>query len=435
MGNGGVQPAVLHPALFPKAPRTLGAMERFSLSALSPAVAVIFTNPFDTAKVRLQLQVKSLKGQSAAPPGGMVYKSSFDAIVKIFKNEGIRGLQKGLTPAMLREGSKNFFRIGMYDPIMTLIHDPASGVSAPPWKRMLAGSLCGVMGAFSCNPFELVKTRLQSQVSGTTSTAIGHQHKYTGVLSGLRDIVQRDGAGLRGLYRGAVLSMGRSVIGSGTNLSSYSMIKEWLLVRRGWDDSWVLDMIAGLGSGVVACVFMNPVDVVRTRYYNQPYVNGKGVDFSSGVDAASKIFRNEGASAFYQGLFTHFLRIGPHFCLTFVFLGVFRRQLLGVYGLLDMRDSFKSLDKDGDGVLGSSDISNAIRRVIPPPDVYLTKDAVGDYETMITQYTHRILDKADANHDKTISFEEYSAMTEEVNAICVERQIPPIRQRSLKSFA
>ena len=46
----------------------------------------------------------------------------------------------------------------MFDPIMTALHDPKRG-RAPGWKRVVAGSLCGVMGAVSCNPFELVKTR------------------------------------------------------------------------------------------------------------------------------------------------------------------------------------------------------------------------------------------------------------------------------------
>lgn len=75
-----------------------------------------------------------------------------------YQHEGVRGLQKGLTPAILREGSKNIFRIGMYDPIMGIIHTDTTK-SAPAWKRMVAGSICGVMGAVACNPFELVKTR------------------------------------------------------------------------------------------------------------------------------------------------------------------------------------------------------------------------------------------------------------------------------------
>ncbi len=41
----------------------------------------------------------------------LIYRNSFDTIKKIYVNEGAKGLQKGLTPAILREGSKNLFRI------------------------------------------------------------------------------------------------------------------------------------------------------------------------------------------------------------------------------------------------------------------------------------------------------------------------------------
>jgi hypothetical protein len=61
-------------------------------------------------------------------------------MVKIYKNEGIRGLQKGLPPAILREGSKNIFRIGMFEPIINFIHDREKEHKAPPiWKRFIAG--------------------------------------------------------------------------------------------------------------------------------------------------------------------------------------------------------------------------------------------------------------------------------------------------------
>lgn len=61
----------------------------------------------------------------------------------------------------------------MYDPIMSIMHNPSKG-SAPAWKRFCAGSMCGVLGAFACNPFELIKTRLQSEAAG--KIAVGHQH-------------------------------------------------------------------------------------------------------------------------------------------------------------------------------------------------------------------------------------------------------------------
>jgi|1048.fasta_scaffold130011_1 hypothetical protein len=121
--------------LFGNKSRQMTQMSNFTISALAPVFAVIFTNPFDTAKVRLQLQ-----GQNKTDI--KEYKNSFDAIRKIFVNEGVKGLQKGLTPAMLREGSKNFFRIGLFEPILDLMHDKSIEGHVPGWKRVLAGSLC-----------------------------------------------------------------------------------------------------------------------------------------------------------------------------------------------------------------------------------------------------------------------------------------------------
>ncbi|KAI8810145.1 mitochondrial carrier domain-containing protein [Cladochytrium replicatum] len=413
----------LIPALYPKKgkPRKMGEIEKFLCSGAAPATAVLFTNPFDTAKVRLQLQGEQVKSALRSATSEteaaellrktQIYKNSFDTIGKIYTNEGLAGLQKGILPAVLREGSKNVFRLGMYDPIMGVLHDPKNG-SAPAWKRVIAGSLCGVMGAFACNPFELVKTRLQSSAAG--KIAVGHQHQYSGVWDALKKIVQKDG--FTGLYRGSVLSMGRSIVGSGTNLASFTMMKEWLILNRGWKDDWVNDMVSGLGSSIISVIFMNPIDVARTRYYNQPYENGKGVMYTSSIDAVQKIARNEGFSAFYKGVTTHFLRIGPHFCFTFVFLGVYRRWFIAGYDYLDMRDSFKLFDSNKDGALDIGELRSALKAIVAREDaakVGAVSD--GDYEALISRCTSRL---KDANGD--IKWKDYPAFVGEVKKVVTE---------------
>jgi hypothetical protein len=245
----------------------------------------------------------------------------------------------------------------MFDPIMSILHKKKD--RAPGWKRIVAGSLCGVMGAVSCNPFELVKTRLQSAAVG--SLAVGHQHNYSGVRQALKSIYSREG--ISGLYRGSLLSMSRSIVGSGANLGSFSIMKEYLM-ENGWKDNAILDMVCGLSSGAISCVFMNPIDVVRTRFYNQPYNNGKGELYKSGIDATQKIWANEGPKAFYKGFITHFLRIGPHFCLTFVFLGMLRRSAADAYNYLDRKDSFQIFDSDRDGKLDMNEVENALKKIL-----------------------------------------------------------------------
>ncbi|KAH6566530.1 hypothetical protein BASA60_009464 [Batrachochytrium salamandrivorans] len=356
------------PGLYPSGhARRIGPAESFAMSAIAPAFAVLFTNPFDTIKVRLQLQGQSFKklAGSSAPltiASDKAYRNSADAFVKILKNEGLRGLQKGLTPAILRESSKNLFRLGMYDPIISIIHDSSQG-RAPAWKRMLAGSICGVMGAVSCNPFELVKTRLQSSATG--SLAVGTPAR--------------------------IHCMFRSIVGSGTNLAWYSLMNEYLTVEMKWKDNALLDMVCGLSSGIVSCAFMNPIDVVRTRFYNQPYVNGKGELYSSGLDAVRKIAHNEGFRAFYKGFFTHFLRIGPPFLSHICIFG---------------------FDLDGDGVLDEVEVESALTHIIIQP---------GE-PASVPVYRQRIMDKADHHHNHILTFDEFRDLEREVKAIVIEKR-------------
>jgi solute carrier family 25 protein 34/35 len=173
----------------------------------------------------------------------------------------MRGLQKGLFPAILKESSKNIFRLGLYDPILNAMHPlnyPGEVSTAPAWKRMIAGATCGAMGAISANPFELIKTRLQSNASG--GLAVGNQYAYNGTMSALRAIITNEGA--MTLYRGSVISIARSMLGSAANLTTYSLIKDH--ARNNWDaqDGVMLDMMSSFASAFISVVVMNPMDVV-----------------------------------------------------------------------------------------------------------------------------------------------------------------------------
>lgn len=246
-------------------------------------------------QVRLQLQHK----------GERVYKNSFDCIRKIYQNEGFAGLQKGLTPAILREGSKNLFRIGMFDPLIQWLHDKkVDGNHVPLWKRVIAGGASGAMGAVACNPFELVKTRMQSNAKD--AIAVGHQHRYTGTFQGIYQIVSNEG--FWALYKGSGMSVIRSTMGSGCNMALYTGLRDYLLDNNLMANNSVTDAVSGLISSFFCALIMNPVDVARTRLYNQPKDQ-----YKNGIDVMVQLIRNEGASAFMKGFLPSFARLGPHF--------------------------------------------------------------------------------------------------------------------------
>lgn len=73
---------------------TFESSKEITLLILS-LVQVTASNPAEVVKTRLQLQ-----GELAKGGGKKVYNSAVDALVKTWKNEGLRGVQRGLTPAV-----------------------------------------------------------------------------------------------------------------------------------------------------------------------------------------------------------------------------------------------------------------------------------------------------------------------------------------------
>jgi solute carrier family 25 protein 34/35 len=235
----------------------------------------------------------------------------------IYLTDGSLGLQAGLRMAVVREASKAFFRIGLFDPLLGQLHDPARG-SAPLYKRMLAGMTSGAIAALVCNPIELVKTRQQAGHGGD---------KFSGPIDGLRKLHASEG--VVGMWRGTGVSMIRSAAVTGPHLTTYTGVKD-LFVRKGWlNDAPPLHILASLAGGLTGILCNHPIDLIRNRLYDQPVAaDGRGLHYTGAVDCARKLVRAEGAAALYRGFMAHYIRVGPHYVITFTILEQLKRILV-----------------------------------------------------------------------------------------------------------
>jgi len=201
------------------------------------------------------------------------------------------------------------------------------------------------LAAVAGSPFFLIKVRLQvqsnaaskqaplslssaslasvsgSSVPGPVAVSVGHQHHYRGAFQGLYLIARTEG--VRGLYRGASAAMIRVGIGSGVQLSTYdackSTIVSYMQSPYFTHTSVATHFCASMVSGLLVTLAMNPADVVSTRMYNQPVRDNKNVLYKNVVDCAIQIAKTEGFMGFYKGFLPHYLRLGPHTILTFIF--------------------------------------------------------------------------------------------------------------------
>ncbi|TIC23268.1 hypothetical protein E3Q12_02146 [Wallemia mellicola] len=115
--------------------------------------AVTLSNPMEVAKTRLQLQGELAK------EGIKVYNNVGEVFTKTYKNEGIRGLQRGLGTSYVYQTALNGCRLGFYEPVRRQLN----GLFGIPLEKNVtstsvgAGIVSGMMGAASGNPFYLIK--------------------------------------------------------------------------------------------------------------------------------------------------------------------------------------------------------------------------------------------------------------------------------------
>ncbi|AJS45956.1 Oac1p [Saccharomyces cerevisiae YJM1341] len=281
----------------------------FVAGGLAACIAVTVTNPIELIKIRMQLQ-----GEMSAL-AAKVYKNPIQGMAVIFKNEGIKGLQKGLNAAYIYQIGLNGSRLGFYEPIRSSLNqlffpDQEPHKVQSVGVNVFSGAASGIIGAVIGSPLFLVKTRLQSY---SEFIKIGEQTHYTGVWNGLVTIFKTEG--VKGLFRGIDAAILRTGAGSSVQLPIYNTAKNILVKNDLMKDGPALHLTASTISGLGVAVVMNPWDVILTRIYNQ-----KGDLYKGPIDCLVKTVRIEGVTALYKGFAAQVFRIAPHtiMCLTFM---------------------------------------------------------------------------------------------------------------------
>jgi len=299
----------------------------FLAGGIAACGAVTATHPFETVKIRMQLQGE-LQNKGHQPK---LYRGPLHGVGVIVRNEGVRGIYRGIGCAYIYQVLLNGCRLGFYEPmrdgLATLIFK--DGKTQSLGINMFCGAASGILGAMAGSPFFLVKTRLQSF---SPFLPVGTQHQYKNAFDGLRRIFAAEG--IRGLYRGVGAAMIRTGFGSSVQLPTYFFAKRRLVKHLGMEEGPALHLASSTASGFVVCCVMHPPgkfffflgisgvggsvanpllcpDTIMSRLYNQNGNLYKGV-----FDCLAKTVQTEGLFAIYKGFLPHLARILPHTILT-----------------------------------------------------------------------------------------------------------------------
>ncbi|CAI8504020.1 unnamed protein product [Hanseniaspora opuntiae] len=159
------------------------------------------TNPIWLVKTRLQLD----KGKTASDK---IYKNSWDCITKILKNEGIRGLYKGLSASYLGsvEGVLQWI---LYEQIKLVLETANQkdneADSLKKWAMRSGGAgFAKFVASMVTYPHEVVRTRLRQQ-----PVLVNGLPKYRGLFQTFAVVFREEG--IRSMYGGLTAHLLRTV--------------------------------------------------------------------------------------------------------------------------------------------------------------------------------------------------------------------------------
>jgi len=299
--------------------KPIGMPYLMALSGTAASWGEFCTIPFDTAKVRLQIQDKAAGAGAGQQPK---YKGLFDCLSQMVRNEGFTSPWRGVSAGIQRQCAFAPIRIGLYEPVRNFYCGKDFTGTPSVWQKIAAGLTTSAIGITIASPTDVVKVRLQAE----GRAAPGTPRRYKGAIDAYRKIVAQEG--VLGLWTGYGPNLMRNCVVNATELVAYDQTKQTLLHTVKLKDGVPVHLISGLSAGLCATLLGSPVDVIKTRVMSaQKDANGVPA-FKGPIDCAVKLMKTQGPLAFYKGFIPNFARIGSWNVITWATLEQIKKQYL-----------------------------------------------------------------------------------------------------------
>nr|GEX53370.1 calcium-binding mitochondrial carrier protein SCaMC-2-B-like [Tanacetum cinerariifolium] len=251
------------------------------------------TAPLDRLKVMLQVQTSN--------------ESITSAVKNIWKEGGVLSFFRGNGLNVVKVAPESAIKFYTYEMLKNFIGGDGKediGTSG----RLLAGGMAGAVAQTAIYPMDLVKTRLQTFVSG--------QGKVPSLGKLSRDIWVHEGP--RAFYRGIIPSIFGIIPYAGIDLAAYETLKDMsrAYILEDSDPGPLVQLGCGTVSGALGATCVYPLQVVRTRM--QAQTPGGATVYKGMSDVFMKTYQKEGVRGFYKGLLPNLLKVVPAASITYL---------------------------------------------------------------------------------------------------------------------
>jgi len=174
------------------------------------ACQVVFTNPLEIVKIRLQVQGEVAKNVEGVPKRSAAW---------IVKNLGLLGLYKGASACLLRDVPFSAIYFPAYAHLKKDWFGESATKSLGIAQLLTAGAIAGMPAAYFTTPCDVIKTRLQVE-------AKKGQTNYRGLVHCANTVWKEEG--FRAFFKGGPARVLRSSPQFGCTLAAYEMLKNVL---------------------------------------------------------------------------------------------------------------------------------------------------------------------------------------------------------------
>lgn len=317
----------------------------------------IVTCPLDVIKTKLQAQggFAVSRPVGSVPPGTKLYNGVIGSARTIWKEEGLRGMYRGLGPLLLGYLPTWAVYLTIYEKSRQPYYDMCGN-----WwlARCYASLTAGACSTLLTNPIWVIKTRLMSQSNRSSSEGKRVSFHYKNTWDAARQMYRAEG--FRSFYSGLTPAM----LGLTHVAVQFPLYEFFKMQFTGYgigehpaEDSsstWIGISAATFLSKTCASTATYPHEVLRTRLQTQQ--RRYGVTSSDGMQMKAKyngllqtcriMLREEGWRGFYAGLGTNLIRAIPSAMTTMLTYEFLQRTIH------DLKDAGEQQLKDRDA-LGS----------------------------------------------------------------------------------
>ncbi|KAH7152428.1 mitochondrial carrier domain-containing protein [Dactylonectria estremocensis] len=174
------------------------------------ACQVVFTNPLEIVKIRLQVQGEVAKSVEGTPKRSAMW---------IVRNLGLVGLYKGASACLLRDVPFSAIFFPAYSHLKKDFFGETETKKLGVVQLLSSGAIAGMPAAYLTTPCDVIKTRLQVEARKGEAT-------YTGLRHAARTIYKEEG--FTAFFKGGPARIFRSSPQFGFTLAAYDVLQRLL---------------------------------------------------------------------------------------------------------------------------------------------------------------------------------------------------------------